>query len=519
MSSANSACKGIATWLISLRTWGKWSVALILGAFVSVSQPPVHFVPALLVSFTGLVWLLDGTTSWRSAFGIGWLFGAGHFAAGLYWVSEALLVDASRFSWLIPFTVLGMSLGLGLFIGIMALFARLFWKPGISRIFVLAAMWTLFEVLRGFLFTGFPWNPVGNVWVIVDSVLQGASWVGVYGLSLVTVFAAAAFALMAGDQSMRHAHLYAASGLVLLMMFSIAGFVRLDIKAASFHDGPLIRLVQPNISQRDKWRPELITANFQRHLRLSESAGGTQPKFIIWPETAVSTGFLSNTEVQTLLSKILPAEGMLISGALRLKRSLGRPIQAFNSLILVDSTGEMQILYDKHHLVPFGEYVPFKSILNIRKITAGNLDFSPGQGLATLRLQGLSPFSPLICYEAIFPGAVAARDDRPDWLLNVTNDAWFGLSAGPHQHFASARMRAVEEGLPLVRVANTGISGVVDAHGRVVTTLALGLEGTIDVTLPRPVPPTVFSRFGILIPCSLIGMFLVLAYVSQKKRS
>ncbi|MEC8463832.1 MAG: apolipoprotein N-acyltransferase, partial [Pseudomonadota bacterium] len=197
MSFASSTCNGIAGWFLSLRSWKRWSAALILGALIPMSQPPVHLMPVLFVSFTGLVWLVDGTRTWRSAFGVGWLFGAGYHACGLYWVSEALLVDASRFAWLIPFNFFGLSLGLGLFTGIMALVARLFWRPGISRIFVLAGMWTLFEGLRGILFTGFPWNPVGNAWVAFDSVLQVASWIGVYGLSLVTVYASAAVALMA----------------------------------------------------------------------------------------------------------------------------------------------------------------------------------------------------------------------------------------------------------------------------------------------------------------------------------
>lgn len=518
MNLANSACGGIASWLVSLRGWKRWSAALILGAIITVAQPPVHLLPVLLVSFTGFVWLLDGTKTQRSAFGVGWLFGAGYNAGGLHWVSEALLVDAPRFGWLIPFNILGLSLGLGLFTGIMALVARTLWRPGISRILVLAAMWTLFEVLRGVLFTGFPWNPVGNVWVAVDSVLQGASWVGVYGLTLVTVFAAAAWALMADHNLIRHRNPLATSGLIVLIMFAIAGFVRLDTEAADFDGGPLIRLVQPNIAQRDKWRPELIRTNFERHLRLSKNSIGKQPLLIVWPETAVSEDFLKKTAAQTLLRQIIPENGMLISGALRLDQSLGRRIQAFNSLIAVDSSGETKTIYDKHHLVPFGEYVPLRSILPINKITAGNIDFTPGPGLVTLRLPGLSPFSPLICYEAIFPGRVTAQGDRPDWLLNVTNDAWFGLSAGPHQHFASARMRAVEEGLPLVRVANTGISGIVDARGRVLAALPLGFEGALDVILPPPAAPTLFSRYGDLISGTLILICLILAYVSQKAR-
>ena len=517
MSFASSTCNGIAGWFLSLRSWKRWSAALILGALIPMSQPPVHLMPVLFVSFTGLVWLVDGTRTWRSAFGVGWLFGAGYHACGLYWVSEALLVDASRFAWLIPFNFFGLSLGLGLFTGIMALVARLFWRPGISRIFVLAGMWTLFEGLRGILFTGFPWNPVGNAWVAFDSVLQVASWIGVYGLSLVTVYASAAVALMANHYSIRHRTPAAASGLAVLMVLAIAGFVRLDTAATPLGGGHLIRLVQPNIAQRDKWRPELIASNFARHLRLSKSNGGKRPLLVVWPETAVSADLLANSAAQTLLREVIPEDGLLITGALRLVQSPGRPIQAFNSLVALDSFGRVQNIYDKHHLVPFGEYVPLRSVLPLNKISEGNIDFTPGRGPATLRLPGISPFGPLICYEVIFPGEVVARGDRPDWLLNVTNDAWFGQSAGPHQHFSSARMRAVEEGLPLVRVANTGISGVVDAHGRVIATLALGFEGALNVILPPPAAPTLFSRFGNLIPGTLIWISFIFAFVTQKR--
>ena len=514
MTAKEAAGKRLADRLILLRGWRLLLVSFWLGALAAAAQPPVHLLPVLFVSFAGLVWLLDGTQTRRAAFCVGWLFGTGYFAAGLYWVSNALLVDAARFAWLIPFALLGLSLGLGLFTGLMAWVARFFWGAGISRVLVLAATWTMFEGLRGVIFTGFPWNPVGNVWVSFAPVLQGAAWTGVYGLSLVTVFAAAAPAVL--SQNFRYKYLAALSGTAILAAVAVAGGIRLENSPLMDIGGQVIRIVQPNIPQRDKWKPSKRKANFTRQLQLSLPTDGVQPAHVIWPETATSFSFLTDPAGQTLLRRIIPAGGLLITGALRVDRVDGRAVAAHNGLVAIDSQARARTVYDKHHLVPFGEYVPFRSVLPVEKITAGAIDFSPGPGLRTLRLPGLTPFSPLICYEAIFTGAVALRGDRPEWLLNVTNDAWFGMSAGPYQHFASARLRAVEEGLPLVRAANTGISGVVDAYGRVIASIGLGRQGVVDVSLPAPIPPTFFARFGNLIPAVLAGIFYVLANFFSK---
>ncbi|MGB0630365.1 MAG: apolipoprotein N-acyltransferase [Alphaproteobacteria bacterium] len=516
MTAEDVVGEGIAGRLISVRGWRRWLISFGLGALAAAAQPPVHLLPVLFISFTGLVWLLDGAQSRRAAFSVGWLFGAGYFAAGLYWVSNALLVDAARFAWLIPFTVLGLSMGLGLFIGAMAWAARFFWKPGLPRVLVLAATWTLFEGLRGVVLTGFPWNPVGNVWVIFAPVLQGAAWVGVYGLSLITVFAAAAPAVL----SHRHRYGYPAalSGLIAVAAMAIAGGVRLANAPATGTGGQVIRIVQPNIAQRDKWNPQKRTENFARQLQLSVPKAVPRPSHVVWPETATSHSFLTDPVGQTLLRRIVPANGFLVTGALRVDRVAGRAVAAHNSLVAVDDSGRVRTVYDKHHLVPFGEYMPFRSVLPVEKITAGAVDFSPGPGLRTLRLPGLAPFSPLICYEAIFPGKAAPGRDRPDWLLNVTNDAWFGMSAGPYQHFASARLRAVEEGLPLVRAANTGISGLVDAQGRVIASIGLGRQGVVDVSLPPPVPPNVFARFGNAVPAFMVAIFLLIALLMHKNQ-
>jgi apolipoprotein N-acyltransferase len=517
MTRLLDAVSALAEWFASITGWRRWLAAFILGAIAVAAHPPLHVVPALFIAFPGLVWLLDGALSRRASFAVGWIFGAGYFAAGLYWVSGALLVDAARFAWLIPFAVLGLSLGLGLFIGLTTLVAKCVWSSGIGRVFALAASWAFFEWVRGTLLTGFPWNPVGNVWVATLPVLQAAAWIGVYGLSAVTVFAAAAVAMFATATGRRL--LFGLSGVAILVAFALAGAVRLSTATDATQPGVVLRLVQPNIAQRDKWLPGRRAQNYARHLQMSGMRGDGGVTHVIWPETAAPFSVSTEAQKRTLMRRAVPPGGYLLTGSLRLERRQGQVVRVWNSLVVVDGDASVAAIYDKHHLVPFGEYMPFRNILPLDKITAGSLDFSAGPGVRTLRLAGLPAFSPLICYEVIFPGRVARGDDRPEWLLNITNDAWFGTSAGPHQHFASARLRSVEEGLPLVRAANTGISGVIDAYGRVVGRLGLGRSGVIDARLPVAAPDrTAFSRFGNLLPGLLVLVMFGVAAISSRKQ-
>ncbi|MEE2720387.1 MAG: apolipoprotein N-acyltransferase [Pseudomonadota bacterium] len=518
MMRASGRLARIAASVQSMTGWHRGGLAFLLGALTAAAQPPVHFLPVLLVSFPGLVWLLDGARRRRTAFALGWLFGAGYFAAGLYWVSNALLVDAARFAWLIPFTVLGLSFGLSLFIGMATLLARILWAPGLGRILALAGAWTVLEWVRGVVLTGFPWNPIGNVWVIWEPLLQAAAWGGVYGLSAITVFVAASFAMLSVDG--RRSLSVPVSGLAILAVLSGAGFLRLSDTPGGTVPGVMLRIVQPNIAQRDKWRPDRRAPNYARHIEMSAiPAVAHAITHVIWPETAAPFSVPTDAVRRRLMRRAIPPGGLLITGTPRFERSGGRVSGAWNSLAVVDERTKVIDVYDKHHLVPLGEYVPFRDILPIEKVTAGSLDFTAGSGLRTLRLPGLPPVSPLICYEAIFPGAVARSDDRPAWLLNVTNDAWFGNSAGPRQHFASARLRAVEEGLPLVRAANSGISGVIDPYGRVLNRLEVGQIGVLDSRLPLPLPfPTLVSRYGNLLPLGCAAILLIGAYFYQLKQ-
>lgn len=483
----------IGTAVVGMAGWRRRGLAVAFGCLAIAAQPPLHVLPVLLVSFAGLVWLIDGSHSKRGAFGCGWWFGLGYFVAGLYWISFAFLVEAEKFGWMIPFAVFGLSAAFAIYCGLATLLAWLFSRSGTGRVLVLAAAWTAMEWVRGTAFTGFPWNPLGAVWAPSDAMIQFASLAGMFGLTLVTVAAAAAPALVSSRTGPRRWLPLVAAGALLGVVWA-GGAWRLADAADEVVPGVMLRLVQPNIDQTLKWRPQLRESHLARYLDLSRRDG--RPTHVIWPETAVPFVMARDAERRRAMAKAVPPGGLLLSGSVRTTTRAERPFRAWNSLHAVDRTGRIVATYDKHHLVPFGEYVPFRSILDIAKLTMGRSDFTPGPGPRTLTLPGLPPVSPLICYEAIFSGRAIDRAARPGWLLNVTNDAWFGISSGPYQHLANARFRAVEEGLPLVRAANTGISAVVDPYGRMKASLGLGIGGVLDAPLPRAIAPTVFARIG-----------------------
>ncbi len=509
-----------AAWMAGRNGRQRAVLAVVLGAATALVMPPFHLLPLLWVSFPGLLWLLDGATTRRGAFAVGWFFGLGQFAAGLHWVAHSFLTDPERFAWMIPFAIGGLAAGLALFTGLTTLALRATGTRGWSRVVAFAALWMLFEWVRGWALTGFPWNLMGTAWTVVPAMLQPASVIGVYGLGLITVALAALPATLAAPRGRPGRRRPMAVGIALLALVGGWGTLRLSAAGppdASAIESVRLRLVQPNIPQVEKWHPGLKVRNVGDQVALSRmrsaDAEGTPlppPTHVIWAETAVPFYLAETPDLLRLLGDTAPEDGLLLAGARRRLVEGGRVARLWNSLQAIDGDGRIIATYDKVHLVPFGEYVPFKEWLRIAKLTTGSVDFSPGDGRPTLRLPGLPPVAPLICYEAIFPGAVADPDDRPEWLLNITNDGWFGLSPGPYQHFAAVRLRAVEEGLPLVRVANTGISGVVDPFGRVTAYLELGRRGVLDAALPRPLPAaTPFSRLGNALPVCLASVLLV----------
>ncbi len=506
-----------------LAGWRRAALALALGAVAAAGLPPLYLLPLLFPAMVGLMWLIESAPRARGAFWSGWWFGLGHFAAGMYWIGVAFLVDAEKFGWMAPFAVLGLSALLAVFPALVALATGASSARGAGRVLVFGASWTAFEWVRSWIFTGLPWNLTGTGWVFSDAMIQLAALGGVYGLSLITVIAAAMPAVLAGQAvgARRETFAVAASLAVLAVAWG-GGELRLRGALDGAVPGVRLRLVQPNIPQKLKWRPELRERHVARQLRMSapgDSADGP-PTHVIWAETAVPFFLAGNPRLLAMVGEAAPPDGLMIVGAPRRSRPSSGPFRVWNSLHAVDSGGAVVATFDKFHLVPFGEYVPFRAVLGMAKITTGRSDFSSGPGPRTLRLKGLPPVGPLICFETVFPGRVVDPDDRPDWLLNITNDGWFGISSGPYQHFAAARLRAVEEGLPLVRVANTGISAVIDAYGRVKARLGLDRAGVLDAKLPPPVDGlTPYARFGnLIIFAVLVAVALAGTLLAPRRR-
>lgn len=504
--------------------WRRIAAAFGFGALSAVALPPAHLWPFAVAGFAALHWLLDGAARPRGGFGIAWAFSFGYFAASLYWIAFALLVDAPKFAWMIPFATLGLSAGLAAFAGLAGwAFVRV-GARGVAGALLLAVLWTVGEWLRGHVLTGFPWNLVGTVWGGVPSMMQVAALFGTYGLSLLTVALGALLAAAIRPAARASGRIGANwSGPILAALVLAAawggGAWRLsDVPRANVPDIAL-RLVQPDVPQSLKWDPAARERNFRALLELTKVPGFADRTHLVWPESAVPFALDNDARLRLAIAAVTPAGGLTITGALRVANDVAGGVRVWNSVHAVDGSGTLIASYDKFHLVPFGEYVPLRRYLTplgVEKITAGAIDFSAGPGPVTLDLPGLPPASPLICYEVIFPGEVVAATRRPGWLVNVTNDAWFGITAGPHQHFASARFRAVEEGLPVVRAANNGISGVIDPYGRVTAQLALGRRGVLDAALPAALAPTPYARYGDMLLAALTVIVLAIAWALRR---
>ncbi len=510
-----------ATQLQALSGWRRFGAAFAAGLFTVAAQPPLHVFAILLVTLPSVVWLLDGTDTpskenWkpaRAAAAIGWWFGFGYFLGGLYWIGEAFLVEAEMFGWLLPFAVTGLPAGLALFTAAAFAAARFFWGVGYRRTLVLAVAWAVAEWLRGHVFTGLPWNLPGHVVTVSDALMQSVALFGSYGatlLILVTFLTIASFdprrRPVRDDQGMRELGVWrpAAVAFAVLGLVWFGGGVRLMASESAWVEGVMLRLVQPNVPQREKWKPENRQEIVGQFLRMSDGPGdeGVLPTHIVWPESALP--FIVDREpvLRSAISRVLAPGGVLLLGSVRGEPDETRPDRElgrfYNSFHIVGPDGEIRETYDKAHLVPFGEYLPFQSLLEaigLRQLTQLRGGYRSGPGPRTLAVPGAPAVSPLICYEVIFSSGVVGAD-RPGWMVNVTNDAWFGSSAGPYQHLAQARLRAVEQGLPVARAANTGISAMIDPFGRMLDSVALNREGVVDSKLPMALPPTLYARTG-----------------------
>ncbi len=497
----------IALWLKGLRGWRADGAAFLLGILSAAALPPAHLIPVLLIAVPGLLLLVEGSRGPAVAFRRGWWFGFGHHLLGLYWITEAILVEAARFWWFVPIAVPALSALLAVFIAAPVAWSRTA-LPGWRRALALAGAWTLADIARQFVLSGFPWNPWGSVWAIPgplgDVFIQFAAWVGEPGLTLFTVLAAAL--PLAGWRA-------ASTGATLLVAWAAFGWARLQAPSPPA-PGLTVVLVQGNVAQGQKWTRGLAGDIFERYLSRTSAAVAaikTGAKVVVWPETA--SPFLLEADPAARIAISEAAGGApVLAGTVRFDNE-GRPR---NSLAAITGSGTLAALYDKWHLVPFGEFQPPWFPLPLQVVPGGG--FAPGPGPRTLHVAGLPPVGPMICYEAIFPGEMVDGRDRPSWLVNVTNDAWFGNSTGPRQHLAAARMRAVELGLPLMRAANTGITAGFDANGRELGRLPMREPGTLTLALPGALPETPFARFGLLIPALLSLCAVVLSSMASWMR-
>ncbi len=494
-------------------------VALLSGMVSGALFAPFNFT--VLVFLFSLLLVLLERKDLKASFKIGWLFGFGQFVVGLYWVGIALTVEIDRFWWLFPFAVLGLPALLGLYTGGVAALYTSLRMPHILKPLWFAALWTGGEYLRGTLFTGFPWNLTAYSWMTsevgsVSYVAQSMSWVGAYGLSFLTVFLGASlFPLLEGSQKRRGVRIPLVLALALFLALAGYGFWRSKEGLQETPKGPLLRIVQPNIEQKLKWNRAQSYEILDKTLRLSleTPSASEKPSFIIWPESATQFYYDADQGMRELLARQAPRNGAFLMGAVRFVRNAEEGFKVWNSFYAVTDRGEIEGLYDKAHLVPFGEYIPFRSVVPklIRKVTAGAVDYSSGTGVQTVTVSGVPPLSPLICFEGIFPSQVVAKEAlRPRWMLNLTNDGWYGESSGPYQHLQSIQARAIEEGLPVVRAANSGVSALIDSKGMILKSLPLNEAGVLDFHLPsfeKETPP--FGFYGNKIPLFLILISLL----------
>ena len=525
-----------------------WRACVMLfaaGGLSALSMAPFYLSPVLFLTLPVLFWSFERTgfehaRGWRKMRAIalaGWWFGFGYHFAGLYWIGHAFLVEADRFAWLMPFAITIMPAGLAIFFALSGwvfalLTSRTDCRFGRLLAFVFAVTFT--EWLRGIVLTGFPWNTLGYALTAPLPFMQLAAILGIYGLTALVVFVfTSPFVLLAtparynrsvhSGQS-RQVWLTIRGDVIFASMLPLAlsfvyGIWALSSAPVRFHDGPIVRLVQPSVPQSDKFLPEKRRAILDAHLKLTRRSGsgaGGNHTLVIWPEAAMPFLALREPIALSDIAEALPKGTTLLAGTLRLgapqRDSAGR-LRVYNSTIQVDDEGRVRSVYDKVHLVPFGEYLPFQDTLEamgLEQLTRVRGGFQRGiEPRPLMAVPGLPPVELLICYEAMFPAEIARGTSRPGLLINLTNDAWFGRSTGPYQHFHQVRVRSVEQGLTLIRSANNGISAVIGPAGRVVTSLGLDVTGSVDSRVPVSAPPTLFATYGKAIERLLLAVLLI----------
>lgn len=484
-------------------------------------MPPFNVWPLLFVAFPLFIWIMAEVRP-RRAFFLGWLFGLGYFAVCFYWIGIAFLVDAATYLWMMPFMVGALAGGMALYWGLAAFATALLRQTGLAQLIAFAVFLAIAEWLRGHLLTGFPWTAPGLAVNGMGGLAQAASLIGMPGLTLLITLWASLPALFGFPQRRRHEIIAASLLLALLPALWLWGTYRLAEAEARPPRTVSVRIVQPNIAQDDKWRGDNARPIFDKMKMMSRAPSPARPdgiegvSVVIWPESALSFPIDESPQGLSEIADLLPDGTSLVLGALRRDpqdQAEGAERRVYNSVLGLDSAANVVARYDKWRLVPGGEFLPFESILEplgFRKVVTVPGSFAAGPGPRNITLPGLKPAAVLICYEAIFPHELIDPARRPDWIINVTNDGWFGKSSGPYQHLAQARLRAIEQGLPLLRAANTGISAIIDAKGRIEAELGLGAEGVIDGSLPPAISATTYARAG---DWMLVGLVFLLGAV------
>lgn len=488
--------------------------AFVAGAFSALAFAPFYIFIAAAFSLSLFFILLEKSADRKTAIKLGFFYGFGYFLAGNYWICISLLVEPEKFAWLIPFCLTLIPSLLALYfvlfvLGYKFLINKIKIKNNYQKIIIFTLCWVICEILRANLFTGFPWNLIGYSLMFNQNMVQSASIFGVYGLGILAGMLYLLPVLLILKNNKISDKIFVALVLVAVAVNFCYGFLHIKNNPIVYDEKVKLRLVQPNIEQDLKWNPRKKYQNFLNVIALTKSSDIKDFSAVIWSETSVPYPINDNFELINKLQEAIPANGVLITGGLKLYHDDYEIKSAWNSVFLLDKSGIVDS-YDKNHLVPFGEYVPLKKYFSfIDKITDGAVDFSSGNGPKTLHSQHFS-FAPLICYEAIFFDDITDKKDRPDLLVNVTNDAWFGVSSGPFQHLDMTKMRAIEHGTAMARVANTGITAFIDPFGREIARIGLNQAGVLDVEMIKNFPETIYEKYGnLLVLLMIIGLAII----------
>ncbi len=490
---------------------GKYTktTAFLCGSLGVLALPPYYQWWWLFIVFSIILEQLKTAVSAKKALSIGYCFGFGFFAFGFNWVNNALLVAPEKTGWLVPIAFLASGAFFGLFTAFPAYLAYKFKKNFISLYLTFPAFMVLFEWLRSWILTGFPWNLWGYALAFNLPMIQTAAIWGTYGLSFLVILITSAPTLFLNYKTKKSSVITAIIIFICPLLLWSYGTLRIKNLQNSEPSDTTIRLVQPSIPQSLKWSKELAEDHFSKYIELSGTPSAHKINMTIWGETA-SPFPLDLDETARMLSvqNIMP-DSYLTTGLVRYERDYYDGYQLLNSALIINKQGLIEDFYDKTHLVPFGEYIPLRRFLPqwIKPVTGTISDFKAGSGAKIINLPNIPPFGILICYEIIFPHQIINPNHRPEWLINLTNDGWYGISSGPYQHFVSTQLRAVEEGITIVRSANSGISGIINRYGKILATLPLNHVGVLDYSLPKKLSITTFygqnGNYLIVILCFL----------------